>query len=287
MDHPTIRALFNYWDRQRGASSSPARADIHPGDIRGILPEVFLLERNTNGRFYYRLAGTLLCQNARRELKGQRPLAHFSDLDRRKMQIALTQVAEKGAIFKAEILGTSAQGRTIEQQWIVLPLKKAVGRCDRLIGACVTPDNPAWLGRDPIVRHSILAARIISSTNKTALQELAGKGSATRHVSLRPSSNIPLREPVQAAGRSAGSPDGHSDIQHAEAGVPRGIAELQGRIERHFGRRRVQTEPANLERYTDQLELTDEMKVPNFNVVPLVISEKRIQHLTVFEGGRD
>lgn len=287
MDHPTIRALFNYWDRQRGASSSPARADIHPGDIRAILPEVFLLERNTNGRFYYRLAGTLLCQNARRELKGQRPLAHFADLDRRKMQIALTQVAEKGAIFKAEILGTSAQGRTIEQQWIVLPLKKAVGRCDRLIGACVTPDNPAWLGRDPIVRNSILAARIISSTNKAALQELAGKGDVTRHVSLRPSSAIPLPEATEAAGSSAGQQDGHSNFQHAEAGVPRGIAELQGRIERHFGRRRAQTEPAVRERYTDQLELTDPMKAPNFNVVPLVISEKRIQHLTVFEGGRD
>ena len=126
MDHPTIHALFNYWNRKREDNSAPARSDIHPGDISSILPEVFLLERNNNGRFYYRLAGTLLCQNARRELKGQRPLAHFADLDRRKMQIALTQVAEKGAIFKADILGTSAEGRTIEQQWIVLPLPAVV-----------------------------------------------------------------------------------------------------------------------------------------------------------------
>jgi len=51
-------------------------------------------------------------QNARRELKGQRPLAHFADLDRRKMQIALTQVAEKGAIFPKQenFLGTRCTG---------------------------------------------------------------------------------------------------------------------------------------------------------------------------------
>ncbi len=283
MNHPTIRALFNYWDRQRGALSAPARADIHPGDIRGILPEVFLLERNTNGRFYYRLAGTMLCQNARRELKGQRPLAHFADLDRRKMQIALTQVSEKGAIFKAEILGTSAQGRTVEQQWIVLPLKKTVGSCARLIGACVTPDNPEWLGRDPIVRHSILAARIISTGNKAAMRELAGKGGATHHVSLRPSTAVPLHD----LGLATGHGDSQGRGMPQGAGVPQGIADLHGRIERQFGRRKVQREPANPTRYSDQLERADDVRVPNFNVVPLTLSEKRIQHLTVFEGGRD
>lgn len=271
MNHQTICALFNYWDRQRGALAAPARADIHPGDIRAILPEVFLLERNTNGRFYYRLAGTLLCQNARRELKGQRPLAHFADLDRRKMQIALTQVAEKGAIFKAEILGTSAQGRTVEQQWIVLPLKKIAGSCSRLIGACVTLDEPVWLGRDPIVRNSILSARIISAGNKAAMQELGGHSVSTHHVSLRPSTAQPL----------------HGLGGIADPDVPQGIAELQALIERQFGRRRTQNEPVLPQRYTDSLEPADDVKVPNFNVVPLVTTEKRIQHLTVFEGGRE
>lgn len=271
MDHPTIRALFNYWDRQRGTLAAPARADIHPGDIRGILPEVFLLERNANGRFYYRLAGTLLCQNARRELKGQRPLAHFADLDRRKMQIALTQVAQKGSIFKAEILGTSAQGRTVEQQWIVLPLRNTTGSCARLIGACVTSNDPAWLGRDPIVRNSILSARIVSISNKTALQELAGHGVSAHHVNLRPATTLPIY--------------GIDEVE--QAGIPQGIAALQGRIEQQFGRRRIQIEPSNPARYTDNLEPTDETRVPNFNVVPLITSERRIQHLTVFEGGRD
>lgn len=271
MDHQTIRALFNYWDRQRAELAAPARADIHPGDIRGILPEVFLLERNTNGRFYYRLAGTLLCQNARRELKGQRPLAHFADLDRRKMQIALTQVAEKGAIFKAEILGTSAQGRTVEQQWIVLPLKKVAGSCARLIGACVTLDEPVWLGRDPIVRNSILSARIISAGNKAAMQELAGHTVSTHHVSLRPTTAQPL----------------HGLVGAVDSEMPQGIAALQARIERQFGRRRAQMEPSGSQRYTDNLESDDDTRVLNFNVVPLVTSERQIQHLTVFEGGRD
>ena len=225
MDHPTIHALFNYWNRKREDNSAPARSDIHPGDISSILPEVFLLERNNNGRFYYRLAGTLLCQNARRELKGQRPLAHFADLDRRKMQIALTQVAEKGAIFKADILGTSAEGRTIEQQWIVLPLRHASGGFSRLIGACVTVEDPVWLGRDPIVRNSIMSARMISTSNQKAIQELSG----------RPDPESPFEKL-----RSSTAISLYALTNQAEPNMAHGIAELQALIEKQFGRRRAE-----------------------------------------------
>lgn len=271
MDHPTIHALFNYWDHKRDTESAPARADIHPGDIRGILPEIFLLERNNSGRFYYRLAGTLLCRNARRELKGQRPLAHFADLDRRKMQIALTQVAEKGVIFKADILGTSARGRTIEQQWIVLPLKNTTGSSARLIGACATLEEPVWLGRDPIVRNSILSARMISTKNEKAMQELSGRADPdTPFEKLRSSTAISL----------------YALASKAEPNMPHGIADLQARIEQQFGRRQVRSEPAKPLRNTDRFQ-PGGFRTPNFNVVPLANPEKRVQHLTVFDGGRE
>lgn len=273
MGHPTVHALFNYWNRQRNGSAAPERADIHPGDIRGILPEVFLLERSADGRFYYRLAGTLLCQNARRELKGQRPLAHFTDLDRRKMQIALTQVAEKGLIFKADILGISAKGRSVEQQWIVLPLRKGDGPFARLIGACVTLEEPFWLGRDPIVRNSILSARMISTQNERAMSDLEG--------------GVPLpftaeAKPVRTASSAYGV-RGRGERPNR----PLTITDLHARIEQQFGRRAVSSHRGGPVLHAGLFSNHGELQTPNFNVVPISGPEKRVQHLTVFSGGKE
>lgn len=273
MGHPTVHALFNYWNKQRNGNAAPERAEIHPGDIRGILPEVFLLERSADGRFYYRLAGTMLCQNARRELKGQRPLAHFADLDRRKMQIALTQVAEKGLIFKADILGISAKGRSVEQQWIVLPLRKGDGPFARLIGACVTLEEPFWLGRDPIVRNSILSARMISTENERAMQELQGTVPLPYTVELNPdraaSSVFALRGKGERPNR------------------PLSIADLHARIEQQFGRRAVSRFQSGAALHAGLFSNQTDMTTPNFNVVPFSGLEKRVQHLTVFSGGKE
>lgn len=273
MGHPTVHALFNYWNRQRDGSAAPERADIHPGDIREILPEVFLLERSADGRFYYRLAGTLLCQNARRELKGQRPLAHFTDLDRRKMQIALTQVAEKGLIFKADTLGISAKGRSVEQQWIVLPLRKGDGPFARLIGACVTLEEPFWLGRDPIVRNSILSARMISTQNERAMQDLQG--------------GVPLPFTSEVKSDRAASSVYALRGLNERPNRPLSIADLHARIEQQFGRRSVLSNRSGSTLHAGLFSNQTGIQSPNFNVVPLSGLEKRVQHLTVFSGGKE
>ncbi|MEP0518724.1 MAG: PAS domain-containing protein [Hyphomicrobiales bacterium] len=273
MGYPTVHALFNYWNQQRNGSAAPERADIHPGDIRSILPEVFLLERSADGRFYYRLAGTLLCQNARRELKGQRPLAHFTDLDRRKMQIALTQVAEKGLIFKADILGISAKGRSVEQQWIVLPLRKGDGPFARLIGACVTVEEPFWLGRDPIVRNSILSARMISTQNERAMRDLKGGAPLPFTAEVRPNRGA---NPIYAMRGRVERPN-----------RPLSITDLQARIEQQFGRRAVTPSRAGPILHAGMFSNNGDLQTPNFNVVPLSGPEKRVQHLTVFSGGKE
>lgn len=273
MGHPTVHALFNYWNKQRNGSAAPERADIHPGDIRSILPEVFLLERSADGRFYYRLAGTLLCQNARRELKGQRPLAHFTDLDRRKMQIALTQVAEKGLLFKADILGISAKGRSVEQQWLVLPLRKGDGPFARLIGTCVTLEEPFWLGRDPIVRHSILSARMISTQNEPAMHDLQG--------------SAPISFPESRVSHQAAASAYLPRISGLRSNSPLSIADLHARIEQQFGRRGVSRHGASVLRNAGIFSRSADIQSHNFNVVPLSGTEKRVQHLTVFNGGRD
>ena len=63
-------ALFHYWDRLRSGRPAPQRAEIEPSDIKTLLADTFILERDTRGEAIFRLAGTRLCAMYGRELKG-------------------------------------------------------------------------------------------------------------------------------------------------------------------------------------------------------------------------
>ena len=63
-------ALFHYWNRLRDGRPAPKRTEIEPADIKGLLSDTFILERDTRGEAVFRLAGTRLCAIYGRELKG-------------------------------------------------------------------------------------------------------------------------------------------------------------------------------------------------------------------------
>ncbi|MBL4646513.1 MAG: PAS domain-containing protein, partial [Rhizobiales bacterium] len=262
MDHPSIQRLFSYWNEKRRGMAAPWRTDINPGDIRDILPEVFLLERGDDGRFYYRLAGTKLCQNTRRELKGQRILAQYSDLDRRKLQMALSQVATKGSVFVAELLGMSQQGQTVEQHMLVLPLRHGEVEFPRLIGVCINAEEPQWLGRDPIHRYAILSARMLNVKNAEA--KLAFAKNQARRKS----------DPQQAF---RGDMYNALQVQNEDKIQP--IAALHQQIHKHFAREGQA--PFSYPEQSASRGASHQRQ--NFNVVPLAAPEKRVQHLTVFD----
>src|SRR5690606_8611699 len=63
-------ALFQYWNRLRGGRTAPRRIEIEPADIKTLLADTFILERDARGRTVFRLAGTRLCATYGKELKG-------------------------------------------------------------------------------------------------------------------------------------------------------------------------------------------------------------------------
>ena len=63
-------ALFQYWNRLRDGRPAPKRTEIEPADIKGLLADTFILERDSRGEAVFRLAGTRLCATFGRELKG-------------------------------------------------------------------------------------------------------------------------------------------------------------------------------------------------------------------------
>ena len=53
--------LFQYWDRLRDNRQAPKRTDIEPADIKSLLADTFILEKDGRGEAVFRLAGTRLC----------------------------------------------------------------------------------------------------------------------------------------------------------------------------------------------------------------------------------
>lgn len=73
--HPTIQALYAYWDRKRADRSMPSRADIEPLDIAALMPQVFIVDAGAEDvKLTYRLFGTGLVSLFGREMTG-RPVA--------------------------------------------------------------------------------------------------------------------------------------------------------------------------------------------------------------------
>ncbi|HEV2549391.1 MAG TPA: PAS domain-containing protein [Stellaceae bacterium] len=70
--HPTLVAIYRYWNDKRRGRAMPQRADIDPTEIVRLLPYVFMVgvERDPL-RFKYRLIGTAICEFLGRDFTGR------------------------------------------------------------------------------------------------------------------------------------------------------------------------------------------------------------------------
>src|SRR5262245_51420396 len=70
MQQPTIRQLYAYWDEIRNGRLAPRRFEIEPARIAALLPETFIAEGAGMLGIRFRLAGTKICEQFCRELRG-------------------------------------------------------------------------------------------------------------------------------------------------------------------------------------------------------------------------
>jgi hypothetical protein len=154
MKHPSIRQLFEYWNKPQGGVL-PNHVDIEPNAIRGILADTFMLSlpRCRPGRFC--AAGTRVCALMGRELNGTDFLDLWSSGSR-------GDVAELLAIISEESVGVvaSASARDLAKaevthaamtlEMLLLPLADN-GRTDAgLLGALVPGGRNDWPGKRPL-----------------------------------------------------------------------------------------------------------------------------------------
>jgi hypothetical protein len=161
MKHTATRSLYAYWDRLRAGRSAPDRSDLDPGAIRTLLGDVFLLELGGMDRHLVRLAGTRICTLLGRELR-DRPFAEAFAADAlHELYALLDGVAGAALPAVAGVHGETEDGRSLDLELLVLPLRHRGRTHSRLLGSLVSADWPYWAGVAPIVRLRLVSIRYL------------------------------------------------------------------------------------------------------------------------------
>lgn len=161
MKAAATRELFAYWNRLRGARAAPERADVDPGQIRGILGDAFILEASEEAQFPFRLAGSRLCEVSGHEMKGERFLELWSGGDRATVLGALTTISDDAAVAVLGATGATELGRKVDLELVLLPLRHRGRTHARILGALAPVETPYWLGACPVTRFDLASLRMI------------------------------------------------------------------------------------------------------------------------------
>lgn len=161
MRQRTSQLLYNYWDDVRNGRLAPRRFEIEPAKIAPILPETFIAECNGSPAYRFRLAGTRLCEQFGRELRGLCMLEPWAAKDREAMETLLYTVVSDGAVGMLEFDAASSDDRQARFEMLVLPLIHAGRTINRLMGNMTAIEPPYWLGSVPLARQSIRSIDLV------------------------------------------------------------------------------------------------------------------------------
>ena len=152
--------LFQYWNRLRDGRAAPRRTDIEPADIKSLLADTFILEKDSRGEAVFRLAGTRLCATYGRELKG----FSFPSLWLPKDQQMISRLVHSAFLAKSVVVitfdGLSRNSRVTGFELLLLPLDGGRDH-PRSLGVMTSLEKPFWLGADPVVENHIASLRVV------------------------------------------------------------------------------------------------------------------------------
>jgi len=193
MRHDSSVALFQYWNRLRDGRPAPRRTEIEPADIKTLLADTFIMEKDVRGEAVFRLAGTRVCAIYGRELKG----FSFPSLWRSRDQKLVSRIAQDvfslRSVAVVSYRGISVGGRSNQFELLLLPLDGGVEN-PRSLGCLTAESKPYWLGIDPVAEALIESIRVIDPDREPLF------------LKNRPAVAVPPIEPSQASLSSAKAP---------------------------------------------------------------------------------
>ena len=161
-------ALFRYWDRLRGDRPAPQRTEIEPAEIKSLLADTFILEKDARGEAIFRLAGTRLCATYGRELKGYAFPLLWSQRDQRIVSRHAWSVFHDNAVVVIAFEGVTLGDKAAPFEMLLLPLLGDQGGA-RALGCVVPAEKPYWLGADPVAENRVEALRVVDPARERQL----------------------------------------------------------------------------------------------------------------------
>jgi hypothetical protein len=168
MKHAVTRTLYAYWDRLRAGRTAPERSDLEPGSIRTLLGDVFLLELGGNDRHVVRLAGTRICSLLGREWRGRSFSEPFAAEDLPELHALLDGATDSAVPAVASLAGETIDGRRLDLEMLVLPLRHRGRTNTRLLGSLAAGEWPYWAGQVPIARFRLNTVRHLRRDDASA-----------------------------------------------------------------------------------------------------------------------
>lgn len=152
--------LFQYWNRLRDGRKAPERTEIEPADIKSLLADTFILERDSSSKPVFRLAGTRICAIFARELKGFAFASLWSDRDSKMATRLAEDTFANKSVMVITFEGRSSGDRRLDFELVLLPLAGGA-HSQRALGSIVPITRPFWLGVDAIKTCHVTSVRIV------------------------------------------------------------------------------------------------------------------------------
>jgi hypothetical protein len=152
--------LFHYWNRLRDGRPAPKRSEVEPADIKSLLADTFILEKDTRGEAVFRLAGTRLCAVYGRELKGFSFPSLWREKDQRLVSRLIHGVFDQSSVLLITYEGFSRTGRSNKFELLALPLDGGA-ESQRCLGVISAAEKPFWLGADPVTDALVDTIRVV------------------------------------------------------------------------------------------------------------------------------
>ena len=178
MKHTSTHHLFDYWNRQRGEHSAPARSEIDPGAIRHALGDTFMLSADFIDGIRFRLAGTRVCALFGREIKGEGFNALWSEASRAQIADLAIAVVNEASCVVAGVNGRTEKGAETELELLLLPLGHDGRTRVRAIGTLAPLVRPYWLGEEAVVELELRTLRHIHKPASPSRNLEAARASA-------------------------------------------------------------------------------------------------------------
>ncbi len=175
----------------RAGRLAPRRFEIEPSSIAGILPETFILEFEPPNGYFFRLAGTKICENLGQELRGLDFTEDWRENDRFTMQRHLTSVRKLGAVVRILMEAASPQAELARFEVLIMPLQHSKDSIDRFLGGVVAVDPPQWLGNCQLGEFRIVETELT----------YPAEGEKQQHfqTALRPRNEPPVLPNIRSA----------------------------------------------------------------------------------------